>query len=105
VVPTERYSLACYRYVELNPVSAGMVEHARDYRWSSYRANAEGAPDPLIMPHPAFPGAQAYRGLFDASLDAVVVDNLRKATNGGFAAGSIRPRRGRQMRKMRSVPI
>lgn len=95
LVPTERYALACYRYVELNPVSAGMVDHARDYRWSSYRANAEGSPDPLITPHPVFPGAMAYRGLFDAALDPGLVGDLRKATNGGFAAGSIRPRPGR----------
>jgi len=105
LVPTERYALTCYRYVELNPVGAGMVGHARDYRWSSYRANAEGSPDPLIQPHPAFPGAEAYRGLFDTALDPATVHDLRKATNGGFAAGSIRPRPGRQMRKLRSVPI
>lgn len=99
LVPTERYALTCYRYVELNPVSAGMVGHAREYRWSSYRANAEGSPDPLIEPHPVFPGAETYRGLFDAALDRVLVDDLRKATNGGFAAGSIRPRPGRPQKR------
>jgi putative transposase len=104
LVPNERYALACYRYVELNPVSAGMVRHARDYRWSSYRANAEGSPDPLVAPHPAFPGTKAYRGLFDAELDARIVDDLRKATNGGFAAGSVRPRSGRRMADGRSTP-
>jgi len=105
LVTTERYALACYRYVELNPVNARMVEHPRDYRWSSYRVNAEGEPDPLVRPHPAYPGVANYGRLFDDALDPLVVDDIRKATNGGFAAGSIRPRRGRQMRKMRSVPI
>ena len=105
LVTSERYALACYRYVELNPVSAGMVGHPRDYSWSSYRTNAEGRTDPLIEPHPAYPGAKSYRGLFDDELDKALVDDLRKATNGGYAAGSIRRSPGRQMRKMGTVPI
>jgi len=106
VVPTERYALACYRYIELNPVSAGMVAHPTDYRWSSYRANAEGGPDPLVKPHPAYPGVAAYRGLFAQALEPDLVEDLRKATKGGFAAGSIRTRPGRPTKgKMRSVPI
>ena len=105
LVATERYALACYRYVELNPVSARMVEHPRQYRWSSYRANAEGAPDPLVQPHRVYPGVADYGRLFDDALEPRVVDDIRKATNCGYAAGSIRQRRGRQMRKMRSVPI
>ena len=48
---SEDYVLACYRYIELNPVRASMVAHPRDYRWSSYRANAEGLADSLITPH------------------------------------------------------
>src|SRR4051812_23176241 len=35
---SEDYLLACQRYIELNPVRAGMVRHPRDYRWSSYHA-------------------------------------------------------------------
>jgi hypothetical protein len=42
---SEDYVLACYRYIELNPVRANMVAHPRDYRFSSYRANAEGDAD------------------------------------------------------------
>ena len=105
LVMTERYALACYRYVELNPVAAGMVSHPRDYSWSSYRANAEGRPDSIVRPHPAYPGAPAYRGLFEDSLEPSVLDELRKATDGGFAVGTVRRGRGRQMRKIGSVPI
>ena len=104
LVATERYALTCYRYVELNPVSARIVEHPREYRWSSYRANAEGAPDPLLQPHPAYPGVGDYGMLFDNPLDPRAVDDIRKATNGGYAAGTLRPHRGRKMRKLRSVP-
>src|ERR1700757_3980819 len=39
VVQSERYLLACSRYIELNPVRAAMVGHPRQYRWSSYRIN------------------------------------------------------------------
>jgi len=39
------YLLACYRYIELNPVRAAMVANPVDYRWSSYRHNALGNPD------------------------------------------------------------
>ena len=50
-VYTRRYVLACMRYIELNPVRAGLVRHPAHYRWSSYRANALGEPDPLLTPH------------------------------------------------------
>ena len=40
LVDAERYLLACYRYIELNPVTAGMVAHPGEYRWCSYRTNA-----------------------------------------------------------------
>jgi len=105
LVMTERYALACYRYVELNPVAAGMVGHPRDYAWSSYRANAEGRSDAIVRPHPSYPGAAAYRGLFDDVLDPAVLDDLRKATDGGYAAGTVRRQRGRQMRRIGTVPI
>jgi putative transposase len=102
-VSSDPYALACYRYIELNPVRAGMVAHARDYRWSSYRANAEGKSDRLIEPHPAYPGIADYRGLFEGALEESFVDDIRKATSAGYIAGSVRNRRGRP--KMGSVPI
>jgi putative transposase len=46
-----RYLLACMRYIELNPVRAGIVRRPGDFRWSSYRANALGRDDPLVTPH------------------------------------------------------
>ena len=54
VVDSDRYLLACQRYIELNPVRAGTVAHPGDYRWSSYRANARGRPNALLEPHSAF---------------------------------------------------
>jgi putative transposase len=51
VVNSDAYILSCMRYIELNPVRAGMVAHARDYRWSSYRANAGERRDDILTPH------------------------------------------------------
>jgi len=40
----DAYLLTCQRYIELNPVRTDMVSHPADYRWPSYRANAQGKP-------------------------------------------------------------
>ena len=40
LVDSDSYLLEVCRYVDLNPVRAGMVRHPQDYPWSSYRALA-----------------------------------------------------------------
>jgi putative transposase len=97
-IDSEAYFLSCCRYIELNPVRAGMVGHPRDYSWSSYRAHALGRADTLVSDHPLYhalgrSGANrqdAYRKLFHTPLDAGFVDALRGATNGGWALGNDR---------------
>ena len=42
LVGPSAYALACYRYIELNPVRASMVADPADYPWTSYQANALG---------------------------------------------------------------
>ena len=54
LVDTERYLLTCYRYIELNPVRAGIVKRPEEYVYSSYHANGLGKEDPLVMPHGVF---------------------------------------------------
>jgi len=39
-IQTDRYLLACTRYVDMNPVRAGIVNAPQDYPWSSYRLRA-----------------------------------------------------------------
>ena len=39
-IDTDRYLLACGRYIDQNPVRARLVDRIEDYRWSSYRARA-----------------------------------------------------------------
>jgi len=82
----EAYVLACYRYIELNPVRAEMVKHPRDYPWSSYRFNAEGKANDILTPHDQYarqgvdePGRKkAYRGLFKAHVDVGIDDQGNK---------------------------
>lgn len=54
LVANDEHLLRCYRYIELNPVRAGMVATADQYRWSSHAGNAQGLPDPLLHPHDCY---------------------------------------------------
>ena len=54
LVDADSYLLAVYRYIELNPVRAGMVAHASEYPWSSYQGNALGKPIELLTPHSTY---------------------------------------------------
>jgi putative transposase len=54
VIEADTYLLACQRYIELNPVRAGMVQAPGDYPWSSYRGNALGEAHPVLAPHPVY---------------------------------------------------
>lgn len=98
LIQAEDYLLACQRYIELNPVRAGMVAHPADYRWSSYRANAQGEENVLVTPHESYLGLgvteasrlTAYRELFRSELKPEVVEQIRQASNGNFAVGNAR---------------
>jgi len=98
LIQAENYLLTCYRYIELNPVRANMVNQPGDYRWSSYHCNAYGAPDPLVMPHEIYQSLAAaprerqhcYRGLFDAMLDKHIIQAIRTAVNYSMPLGTSR---------------
>ena len=86
---TDSYALACYRYIELNPVRANMVEHPMNYPWSSYAANADGDFNSLISPHSIYLSLGAsdperldrYRALIKQGLDEDILNEIRFATN------------------------
>ncbi|MBI4696712.1 MAG: transposase [Gammaproteobacteria bacterium] len=56
VVDTDRYLIATLRYVERNPVRAGIVATPAEYAWSSYAHHAGLAPDPLVTEHAVYSG-------------------------------------------------
>ena len=95
---SEDYVLACYRYIELNPVRAGMVVKPQDYRWSSYHANGLGRANALLTPQEEYlrlgttetERRGAYRALFRAQVDEALTEEIRDATNGNFVLGSTR---------------
>jgi len=96
VVDAARYVLACYRYIEMNPVRAGMAAHPAEYPWSSYRANAYGEPEGMLTGHAVLEAlgrtsatrCRAYRELFRSELDPDVVHEIRKAANFAVPLGS-----------------
>ena len=96
VVDTECYLFECMRYIELNPVRAGIVAHPRDFAWSSYRANAGGGVDPLLTPHVLYGALSndlklrliAYRALFNAPIDDACAAKIRNCTNKAWALGT-----------------
>ncbi len=98
LVDSEHYVLACYRYIELNPVRAGMVTTALDYRWSSHAHNARGVSDSRINAHPTYRalGAteadrrKAYQNLFNDGLTDSDAHALRLATRQQKTWGSER---------------
>ena len=100
VAASADYVLACYRYIELNPVRAGLSSHPREYQWSSHGHNAEGRPDSVVAPHPVYAALErhAYRDLFDAPLEVGVLSEIRSATRNGRALGSEQRSRGRPSR-------
>jgi len=106
VIEADSHLFACHRYIELNPVRAGMVETPGDYPWSSYRGNALGAADPVIAPHQLYRALaeddeaqrSGYRALFADEIPEGALTALRDATNGGFVLGS--PRFQRQIAAM-----
>ena len=94
LIDSDAYLLACHRYVERNPVRAGMVERAADYPWSSYGWHGHGEVNPLISDHPLYDalGSQpverrrAYRRYFEDSVGDRATEVLREATRRGTAA-------------------
>lgn len=101
VIDTERYLFACSRYIEENPVRAGITRHPSEYPWSSFGFNALGLDDPLVTPHERYfalassPASRrtAYRHFFHTPSDASLVESIRDATNHGWALGSEKFRR------------
>ena len=96
LVQTDDYLFACQRYIELNPVRAGMVQAPGEYPYSSYRHNALGVDDALLTPHEVYLALhvrpelrrRAYRSLFRDALSEDLLARLRHETRIGGVIGS-----------------
>lgn len=60
VIQDDEHLLAVLRYIEANPVRAGLVKHAGEYRWSSFAYHGGGRSDELIDPTPAYESLGKY---------------------------------------------
>ncbi len=97
LVDTERYLLACYRYIELNSVRAGIARRPEDYPYSSFHANGLGKADKLITPHKVYSrliageesemGRKRYLLLFDEAIDRKIITEIRRGTEKGVGIG------------------
>ena len=96
LVDSQAYLLTCHRYIELNPVRAGMVAHPANYEWSSHAHYAFGRRKEFITEHPAFmalaqemDGRRAeFRRLFSEELDADTLERIRYAAQTCSALGA-----------------
>ena len=96
IAESARYVLACYRYIELNPVRAGMVDHPYGYLWSSYAVNSGMRADPMVVPHLEFTALglasgtryAAYRALVEQPLGEELLRAIRDATNADYPLAS-----------------
>jgi hypothetical protein len=91
LVDAQRYFFTCCRYIELNPVRAGIVTRPEEYRWSSHCHYALGREDHLVTAHEEYQALgndetarrQAYRELFSGHLDEKVLTEIRGAVDRG----------------------
>ena len=86
LVADERYVLACYRYIELNPVRANLVLCPQEYQWSSYHFNGEGRDNCLVTMHDAYLNlgggkqrCENYRQLLNCQADVKQESKIRTA--------------------------
>ncbi len=85
----EHHLWAAGRYIELNPVRAGMVRAATDYEWSSARAHAGLCGDDLLSDRRPFPGWVAdWQAWLEAGLTDEELSRLRINTRRGRPPGS-----------------
>lgn len=88
LVDSDNYFLIVSRYIELNPVRAGMVAHPAEYTWSSYQHSGTGKVIELITEHDLYTrlgtnpeNRQAqYRTLFERDIPPYTLEEIKTAT-------------------------
>lgn len=98
LVDSDRYLLAVYRYIELNPVRAGMVATPEAHPWSSVHVNLGQRTDTLVTPHPIFAAwgtgdgshAAAYRRWLYQPIDVPELQAVRDHLRQERALGDLR---------------
>ncbi len=100
----EPHLLAAARYVELNPVRAGLARGVRDWRWSSARAHLAGRDDRLVEVGPLLERVDDWREFLKGGLDEATLKTLRRHSRTGRPLGAeafvkrLERRLGRELR-------
>ena len=114
----ERHLLAAARYVELNPVRAGLAANAEDWPWSSARPHLVAHDDRLVSVAPLLAMVSDWRALLESALPEEELRELRAHARTGRPLGSatflerlegvvgrlLRPQKGGRPRKLRTLP-
>lgn len=96
LVDSDSYLFSLYKYIEMNPVKADMVQDIAEYKWSSYPHNALGEPDTLITEHALYTAlaespelrCDQYKEIFTQLDISKQRNKITKATLAGEAYGS-----------------
>ncbi len=96
LVDSDQYLFSLYKYIEMNPIRAGMVKNIVDYKWSSYRHNALGQMDSLVAEHPLYKDlgenveqrSENYRKIFSDLNSTEKETQITEATMRGEVYGS-----------------
>jgi putative transposase len=94
-IDSEFYCLACYRYIELNPVRAKIVRVPGDYQWSSYRENAGLRAQAIVNPHPCYQALgdpaktrhERYAEMFGRRIPDNTLTEIRHGARKGLPVG------------------
>jgi putative transposase len=108
IVQEDHYLLTCLRYIELNPVRAGLVKDPGDYHWSSYRAHAFGVNIGLWTPHSRYLDLagtttlrqKAWQELNQETLSIEIMAKVRHCAHTGLVLGTEKFRE--QVNKLRT---
>jgi putative transposase len=106
----ESYLLATARYIELNPVKAGIVTSPEDYVWSSARHHLDKSECPLVTKSPLRKFIDDWNVFLSSRENDRLVENIRCAERSGRPLGSssfvenLEKTLNRRLQKMKSGP-
>ncbi len=80
--------LATARYIELNPVKAGLVKRAEEYKWNSAKAHLKGEDDILVKVEPLLAIIPDWQGLLASEVSAEEYKTIRRHERSGRPLGN-----------------
>jgi putative transposase len=111
VVMDESHTLAAIRYVEQNPVRAGLCASADDWQWSSARAHLGDVSDQMIDASFVQELVEDWSSFLAERESDAFIETIRTQTSSGRPSGNDRfinmleRRTGRRIRKLNSGPL